>query len=343
MHVPLKTIDFDYELDRKFIAQRPVFPRDHSKLMLVNRASGNISHHIFKDLPYLLAKDDVLVFNNSKVFPARVYGLKKGGTTRIEVLFLRHLNSSTWECLMKPGKRLKVGDSVVLGDSFPITIMEKHEDGICIVDTHHNMHDWYQILDSIGYMPLPPYITEPLHDNSEYQTRYALKNGSAAAPTAGLHFTDEVFQGLKEVQIKQEYVTLHVGLDTFQPVRVDTIQEHTMHSEYYEIDDATKDRLLAYKEHGKRIVAVGTTSVRVLESFGSSSKHETSGFTDIFIYPGYTFTMVDAMITNFHLPKSTLIMMISAFAGRELVMKAYDEAKKHNYRFYSFGDAMLIV
>ena len=357
----LRTDDFDYDLDKKFIAQRPVFPRHNSKLMMINRATGEISHHIFHELPQLLSKDDVLVFNNSKVFPARVFGKKKivadnisvitglsnysqqTSKTVFEILFLKHIKKGNWECLLKPAKRMKTGDKIILSDGHEVELLKKNEDGTCIVSVGEELNVWYQILEKIGEMPLPPYITEKIQDNSEYQTTYAKENGSAAAPTAGLHFTDLVFDKLRKQEIRQEYVTLHVGLDTFQPVRVDNIRDHKMHTEYYEIDEKTRQRLTKHKNEGKRIVAVGTTSVRVLESYGASDCKIASGNTDIFIYPGYKYTFVDAIITNFHLPKSTLIMMISAFTGKDLIMKAYNEAMQNNYRFYSFGDAMLIL
>jgi len=259
------------------------------------------------------------------------------------MLFLQHIKGTEWECLLKPAKRLKAGDFVIIAGKYNVRIVEKNEEGICTVDVGCSVEEWYATLEKIGKMPLPPYITAPIQNNSEYQTSYAKIVGSAAAPTAGLHFTDEVFKKLTENNIAGEYVTLHVGLDTFQPVRVENIKEHKMHTEFYTIPSETSERLLIDKKKNKRIVAVGTTTVRVLESFGSSNCTKQNGNTDIFIYPGYEYTFVDAMITNFHLPKSTLIMMISAFAGKELIFKAYEEAMKQNYRFYSFGDAMLIV
>jgi S-adenosylmethionine:tRNA ribosyltransferase-isomerase len=338
----MKTEEFNYDLDTAFIAQRPVFPRHNAKLLHIDREKSTINDGTVWDLTTLLTENDVLVFNDSKVFSARIHGTKEGGTADIEILFLKNIINSTWECLLKPAKRLKVGDSIRVPGNHLIVLLEKREDGVCVVDVGLSHNDWIGVLDEWGHMPLPPYIKAPLEDKSEYQTVYAREHGSSAAPTAGLHFTEELLDELKRRNIGMEFVTLHVGLDTFQPVKVEEIQNHAMHSEFYCIDAITADRLLRYKKEGKRIIAVGTTAVRVLESWAQTDYTLHSNWTNLFIYPGYTYRFVDSIITNFHLPKSTLVMMISAFSGKELLFKAYEHAKKHNYRFYSFGDAMWI-
>ncbi|AET66601.1 S-adenosylmethionine:tRNA ribosyltransferase-isomerase [Desulfosporosinus orientis DSM 765] len=336
--------DFDFELPEELIAQHPAEPRDTSRLMVVDRKSGDITHHTFRDLSSLLHKGDILVLNNTRVIPARLIGEKEGTQVKIEVLLLKRLELDLWEALVKPGKRLKVGQKVSFGNG--LLMGELRE----ILD-NGNRKIYFQfsgvfetILDQLGEMPLPPYITAQLEDRERYQTVYAKEQGSVAAPTAGLHFTPELLEELREKGIEIVEILLHVGLGTFRPVKVEDIREHTMHSEYYRVDPEAAQRINQGKQEGRRIIAVGTTAARTLESACNQGKViPGEGWTDIFIYPGYSFQVIDALITNFHFPKSTLVMLVSALAGRELILKAYGIAVKEKYRFYSFGDSMLIL
>lgn len=341
----MKLEDFDFELPEELIAQHPVEPRDSSRLMVVDRKTGQIGHHVFRELPNLLKPGDVLVVNNTRVLPARLIGEKEGTQARIECLLLKRLERDSWEVLIKPGKRLKIGQSVVFGQGLLRgQLMEILPDG------NRVMQFFYQgvfeaVLDELGNMPLPPYITAQLENKERYQTVYAKESGSAAAPTAGLHFTPELLDRLKQGGIEIVEILLHVGLGTFRPVKVENIEEHMMHSEYYRVSKEAAEQINRAKREGRRIIAVGTTASRTLESVGTAEGliQEGEGWTDIFIYPGYQFNVVDAMITNFHFPKSTLVMLVSALAGRELILNAYHCAIRERYRFYSFGDSMLIL
>lgn len=341
----MKLEDFDFELPEELIAQHPVEPRDSSRLMVVDRKTGQIGHHVFRELPNLLKPGDVLVVNNTRVLPARLIGEKEGTQARIECLLLKRLERDSWEVLIKPGKRLKIGQSVVFGQGLLRgQLMEILPDGNRI------MQFFYQgvfeaVLDELGNMPLPPYITAQLENKERYQTVYAKESGSAAAPTAGLHFTPELLDRLKQGGIEIVEILLHVGLGTFRPVKVENIEEHMMHSEYYRVSKEAAEQINRAKREGRRVIAVGTTASRTLESVGTAEGmiQEGEGWTDIFIYPGYQFNVVDAMITNFHFPKSTLVMLVSALAGRELILNAYHCAIHERYRFYSFGDSMLIL
>ena len=340
----MKTDDFDFKLPEDLIAQTPIENRSESKLLVLNKATKEISHKNFYDIIDYLNKDDILVLNDTRVFPARLYGNKEDTNALIEVLLLKEKTNNLWECLCKPAKRIKVNSVINFGDgSLKLKCLEKKEEGICVFEFIYE-GILYEILDRLGEMPLPPYIHEKLKDKDRYQTVYAKKVGSAAAPTAGLHFTKELLEKVKEKQIKIEFITLHVGLGTFRPVNVEDVKTHKMHSEYYEMSKETAEILNKAKKEQRKIVSVGTTSTRTLEAI--MSKHgkfeEDSGWTDIFIYPGYKFKAVDSLITNFHLPKSTLVMLVSAFSSKELILKAYNEAIEKEYRFFSFGDSMLI-
>ncbi|MCB8818253.1 tRNA preQ1(34) S-adenosylmethionine ribosyltransferase-isomerase QueA [Desulfosporosinus shakirovi] len=336
--------DFDFELPEDLIAQHPVEPRDTSRLMVVNRQSGKIAHHTFRDLSSLLKKGDVLVLNNTRVIPARLIGEKEGTEVKIEILLLKRLKLDVWEALVKPGKRLKVGQKVSFGHG--ILVGELRE---ILANGNRKIHFSYSgmfetILDQLGEMPLPPYITAQLEDQERYQTVYAKERGSVAAPTAGLHFTPELLDELQKTGIEIVEILLHVGLGTFRPVKVEDIRDHAMHSEYYRVDAEAAERINRAKLEGRRVIAVGTTAARTLESVGYEGKVVPGeGWTDIFIYPGYSFQVVDVLLTNFHFPKSTLVMLVSALAGRELILKAYETAVQERYRFYSFGDSMLIL
>jgi len=340
----LNVSEFDFDLPETLIAQHPVEPRDASRLMVVNRDGGRIEHHTFRDLVSLLRMGDVLVLNNTRVIPARLIGEKKGTEVKIEILLLKRLELDVWEALVKPGKRLKVGQKVRFGDG----ILEGELQAI-LENGNRRIHFTYSgvfetILDTLGTMPLPPYITAQLEDQGRYQTVYAKERGSVAAPTAGLHFTPELLDELRKKGVEIVEILLHVGLGTFRPVKVEEIRDHVMHSEYYRVDTEVADRINRAKQEGRRVIAVGTTAARTLESVGHQGRVAPGeGWTDIFIYPGYSFQVVDALLTNFHFPKSTLIMLISALAGRELILNAYEVAVKEQYRFYSFGDAMLIL
>lgn len=340
----MKLEDFDYELPEELIAQTPLKTRDSSKLLVLNKDTGEIFHHHFKDIINFLDEGDTLVVNDTKVLPARLIGEKEDTKAVIEILLLKNESGDVWECLTKPAKRIKK-DTIV---SFGGGLLKARCISVCEEGIRHMelIYDGilYEILDKLGTMPLPPYIHEKLEDQNRYQTVYAKEVGSAAAPTAGLHFTKELLEKIKNKGINIVPVTLHVGLGTFRPVNVEIIEEHKMHSEYYLLTQNTVDILNKTKENHKKIVVVGTTSVRVLETVMNKYGKlvPCSGWTDIFIYPGYKFKIVDNLITNFHLPKSTLIMLISALAGREKVLNAYNEAIKNKYRFFSFGDSMFI-
>lgn len=337
--------DFWYDLPERLIAQNPLERRDMSRLLVLNRATGEIKHQHFSDILDYLHEGDCLVINNTRVIPARLLGKKKDTGGKIEFVLLKKLEEDTWEVILKPGRRAKPGTRFIFGDGqLEAEIISLGEEGNRIVRFYYE-GIFEQVLDRIGIMPLPPYITASLKDKERYQTVYSKINGSAAAPTAGLHFTPELFERLREKKVDIAEVTLHVGLGTFRPVKVDNILDHHMHHEAYSLSQDACNRINQAKRTGHRVVAVGTTSVRVLETVsgedGLVTPHE--GETDIFIYPGYRFKTVDALITNFHLPESTLIMLVSAFAGRDLVMKAYQEAISQEYRFFSFGDAMLLL
>ena len=340
----MKTEDFNYDLPEYLIAQTPLKNRDQSRLMVLDKVTGEIEHKRFYDIIDYLEEGDVLVLNDTKVLPARLFGIKEETGSHIEILMLKTLGNDCWECLVRPAKRISVGTIVDFGDGLlKAECTEEDEEGIRVFKfTYRGI--FYEILDKLGEMPLPPYIHEKLRDKDRYQTVYAREVGSAAAPTAGLHFTKELLEKIAEKGIKIEFVTLHVGLGTFRPVMTDNVLEHQMHSEYYQMSKETAEVLNEAKKNGNVIVSVGTTSTRVLETVMSrySEFKECSGWTNIFIYPGYKFKAIDYLITNFHLPKSTLIMLVSALAGRENILNAYNEAVKEGYRFFSFGDAMLI-
>lgn len=340
----MKTEDFDFELPEELIAQTPIKERDHSRLLVLNRKDGSIEHKIFTDIIDYLEEGDSLVLNDTKVMPARLYGVKEETDALIEVLLLKDLGDNTWECLTRPAKRIKEGTVVSFGDGLlKAKCVKCGDEGIREFKLIYN-GILYEILDKLGEMPLPPYIHEKLEDKDRYQTVYAKNIGSAAAPTAGLHFTKKLLQKIKDKGINIVYITLHVGLGTFRPVNVLDVTKHKMHSEYYMMSKEAANILTKTKQNGKKIISVGTTSTRTLETIMSlhGEFRECSGWTDIFIYPGYQFKAVDNLITNFHLPKSTLVMLVSALASKELIMKAYHEAIINKYRFFSFGDSMLI-
>lgn len=336
---------YDFELPEELIAQTPLASRSASRLLALNKTTGEISHGQFTDIMDHLQPGDTLVLNDTRVIPARLFGVKADTGAKAEVLLLKNLGGDRWEALVKPGKKLKAGSVIVFGDELRAEVEEEGEMG---GRTLHFRYEgiFQEILDRLGTMPLPPYIKERLDDKERYQTVYARHEGSAAAPTAGLHFTQELLDGLQAKGVQIAYITLHVGLGTFRPVSVDNVEEHVMHSEYYILNEETAELLNRTKAAGGRVVAVGTTSCRTLETAGGRSEDgklsACSGWTDIFIYPGYEFKVVDALITNFHLPKSTLVMLVSALAGRENILAAYHEAIERRYRFFSFGDAMYI-
>ena len=340
----MKTDDFDFYLPEELIAQTPLKKRDSSKLLVLDKKTGEIEHRHFSDIIEYLEPNDVLVMNNTKVIPARLYGVKEETNAVIEILMLKTTSDDCWECLAKPAKRVKVGTVINFGDGkLKAECIRVGDEGIREFKLIYK-GILYEILDALGEMPLPPYIHEKLEDKDRYQTVYAVTPGSAAAPTAGLHFTLELLDKIKEKGVKIVYVTLHVGLGTFRPVNVDDVKNHTMHSEFYEMSKETADILNDAKENGYNIVSVGTTSTRTLETVMSlyNTFKECSGWTQIFIYPGYKFKAIDKQITNFHLPKSTLVMLVSALAGKEYILNAYNEAVKNKYRFFSFGDSMFI-
>ena len=339
----MKTEDFNYNLPENLIAQTPLKNRDQSRLMVLDKVTGEIEHKHFYDIIDYLEEGDVLVLNDTKVMPARLYGIKEETGSHIEILMLKEVEVDTWECLSRPAKRIDIGTIVNFGSLLKAECVQIKEEGIRVFKLHYQ-GILYEILDKLGEMPLPPYIHEKLLDKDRYQTVYAKEIGSAAAPTAGLHFTPELLKKIAEKGIKIEYVTLHVGLGTFRPVATENVLEHQMHSEYYSMSKETADVLNEAKKNGSMIVSVGTTSTRTLETIMTlyGEFKECSGWTNIFIYPGYKFKAIDFLITNFHLPKSTLVMLVSALAGRENVLNAYNIAVLERYRFFSFGDAMLI-
>ena len=344
----LTTHDFYYDLPEELIAQFPSAERDMCRLMVLDRETGRVEHKVFRDIIDYLNPEDMLVVNSSKVIPARLLGTTEKTGASMELLLLRMLDSGEWETLVRPGKKAKLGASFTFGGILRATVTDIVEGGNRVVKFDYDTEKYktvYEVLDAIGNMPLPPYITKKLENKSDYQTVYAKEEGSAAAPTAGLHFTDELLERIKAKGVGYGEVTLHVGLGTFRPVKVDKIEEHLMHGEYFHITDEVAEEINRRRERGGRIIAVGTTSSRVLESVSTPDGrvHAIDGETSIFIYPGYKFKAVDALITNFHLPESTLIMLVSALAGKERVMNAYKEAVEERYRFFSFGDAMLIV
>lgn len=338
----MKTSDFYYDLPQELIAQTPMVPRDMSRLMVIDKNTGEVEHKIFKDLIDYLRPGDCLILNDTRVIPARIYGVKKETGAVVEFLLLKQSENNVWECLCKPGKRAKIGTEFVFGDGIvECEVVDITDDGNRKVQFKCDSKEIYTILDKIGKMPLPPYITEELQNGELYQTVYSKELGSAAAPTAGLHFTEEMLKKIEDKGIKIGYVTLHVGLGTFRPVKVDDVKNHKMHSEHYHISKETADLINDTKKNGGRVIAVGTTSTRTLESVATKNGCicEDEDDTSIFIYPGYEFKCIDGLVTNFHLPESTLIMLISAFAGYDNVMNAYKIAVKEKYRFFSFGDA----
>ena len=336
--------DYDYDLPEELIAQDPLEDRSSSRLMVLDRQTGDVEHRHFTDILEYLHPGDCLVINNTKVIPARLFGVKEDTQAKIEVLLLKRKENDIWETLVKPGKKAKPGTKLVFGDGLlTAEVVDVVEEGNRLIQFHYD-GIFEEILDQLGQMPLPPYITHQLKDKNRYQTVYAKYDGSAAAPTAGLHFTKELLQKVKDMGVDIADVTLHVGLGTFRPVKVENVLDHHMHSEFYMVSQEAADKINRAKESGHRVIAVGTTSTRTLEAAADENGrlHETSGWTEIFIYPGYQFKVIDALITNFHLPQSTLVMLVSALAGREHVLHAYEIAVKERYRFFSFGDAMLI-
>ena len=340
----MKTSDFYYDLPEELIAQEPLKDRSSSRLLVLDKETGEIEHRIFKDITDYLQEGDCLVINDTKVLPARLIGERVGTGAKIEILLLVRKNIDTWEVLVKPGKKARPGDKVSFGGGKLVAeILETIEGGNRIIKFHYD-GVFENILEELGEMPLPPYITHKLEDKNRYQTVYAEHDGSAAAPTAGLHFTPELLEKIKNMGVKIAHVTLHVGLGTFRPVKVDDVTNHEMHSEYYVVEKSQADIINDTKKNGGRVIAVGTTSTRTLESVTDENGvvHEGNGWTKIFIYPGYKFKAIDCLITNFHLPESTLVMLVSALAGKENIFKAYETAVKEKYRFFSFGDAMFI-
>ena len=340
----MKVKDFYFDLPKELIAQHPVEKRDESRLMVVNKTNKEIQHKQFKNIIEYLNPGDCLVLNDTRVLPARLLGIKEETGGKMEFLLLKRIDVNHWETLVKPGKKAKIGARFVFGNGeLKATVMSVSEGGSRIVEFEFE-GIFEEVLDKLGEMPLPPYITEKLEDKERYQTVFSREVGSAAAPTAGLHFTEDLLCQIKAKGIKIVFVTLHIGLGTFRPVKAATVEEHEMHSEYYMLSSEAAAIINGVKENGGRVIAVGTTSNRTLESIADDNGRveEKSGWTDIFIYPGYKFKIVDAIITNFHLPESTLIMLVSAFAGQDLIMGAYDMAVKERYRFFSFGDAMFL-
>lgn len=340
----MKTSDFYYDLPKELIAQDPLEDRAASRLMVLDRASGEVTHHVFRDIIDLIDEKDCLVLNNTKVIPARLIGHREGLEGKVEVLLLTRKSDADWECLVKPGRKCRIGSRIVFGEGLLTgEITEVIDDGNRII---HFTYDgiFEEILDRLGQMPLPPYITHELKDKGRYQTVYAKYDGSAAAPTAGLHFTPELLDQIREKGVRIAEVTLHVGLGTFRPVKVEDVASHHMHSEYYMINQEAADIITETRKRGGRVICVGTTSCRTVESAADENGNiaACSGWTDIFIYPGYKFKITDALITNFHLPESTLVMLVSALAGKDHILNAYETAVKEQYRFFSFGDAMFI-
>ena len=340
----LKTSDYYYELPPELTAQDPLEDRSASRLMVLDKKTGAVSHHVFREITSFLNPGDCLVLNNTRVIPARLMGVREETGGAVEVLLLKRRAGDVWECLVKPGKKARPGTRLVFGDGLlHAQVEEVVEDGNRLIRFFYD-GIWEEVLDRLGEMPLPPYITHKLQDKNRYQTVYAKFDGSAAAPTAGLHFTPELLEQIQDMGVDLAYVTLHVGLGTFRPVKVENVKEHHMHSEYYQVSAEAAEKINRAKESGHRVICVGTTSCRTVESASDENGHleECCDNTDIFIYPGYRFKVLDALITNFHLPESTLVMLVSALAGREHVLAAYEEAVKERYRFFSFGDAMLI-
>jgi len=340
----MKRQDFYYDLPEELIAQDPLKDRSSSRLLVLDKESGAVSHHVFREITDYLEAGDCLVINDTKVIPARLIGSKIGTNAKIEILLLKRKENNVWETLVKPGKKAKIGTRISFGDGLLVgEVIDIVEEGNRLVQfTFDGIFE--EILDQLGQMPLPPYITHQLEDKDRYNTVYAAHSGSAAAPTAGLHFTPELLEKIQKKGVDIARVTLHVGLGTFRPVKVDEITDHHMHSEFYQIGEEAAEKINRAKENGHRVICVGTTSCRTIESAADENGHmeAKSGWTEIFIYPGYRFKVLDCLITNFHLPESTLIMLVSALAGREHVLAAYEEAVKERYRFFSFGDAMLI-
>ena len=340
----LKKSDFYFDLPQELIAQDPLEDRSSSRLLVLDKNTGEISHHIFRDIIDYLHPGDCLVLNNTKVIPARLLGEREGTGGHVEVLLLKRKEADVWETLVKPGKKCKPGQRLTFGDGLlKAEVLETVEEGNRLIRFEYE-GIFEEVLDKLGEMPLPPYITHKLKDKNRYQTVYAKYEGSAAAPTAGLHFTQELLQQIADKGIKIAYVTLHVGLGTFRPVKEENVLEHHMHSEYYQVTEEAANTINETKKNGGRVISVGTTSTRTLESVAEEdgTLHAKSGWTDIFIYPGYKFKVIDGLITNFHLPESTLLMLVSALAGREHILNAYNIAVKERYRFFSFGDAMFI-
>lgn len=340
----MKVTDYYFDLPQEQIAQDPLEDRSSSRLLVLNKETGEYSHHVFREITEFLKPGDCLVLNNTKVIPARLFGEKEGTQAKIEILLLKRKENDVWETLVKPGKKAKVGTKIIFGGGLLVgEVIDIVEEGNRLIQfTYEGIFE--EILDQLGQMPLPPYITHQLKDKNRYQTVYAKYDGSAAAPTAGLHFTPELLQQVKDMGVDIAEVTLHVGLGTFRPVKVDNILEHHMHSEFYMVTQEAADKINNAKKNGHRVICVGTTSCRTIESAADENGmlKESSGWTEIFIYPGYQFKVLDCLITNFHLPESTLLMLVSALAGREHVLAAYEEAVKEGYRFFSFGDAMFI-
>ena len=337
--------DFYYDLPQELIAQDPLEDRSSSRLMVLDKITGEVEHRHFKDITEYLRPGDCLVINNTKVIPARLYGVKEGTEAKIEILLLKRKENDIWETLVKPGKKCKIGTKIVFGEGILTgEVVDIVEEGNRLIQFHYE-GIFEEILDRLGQMPLPPYITHQLQDKNRYQTVYAKYDGSAAAPKAGLHFTPELLQQVRDMGVEIAEVTLHVGLGTFRPVKETDVLKHHMHSEFYKIEQSEADKINKAKKEGHRVIAVGTTSTRTLESAADENGFltEKSGWTEIFIYPGYQFKVIDALITNFHLPESTLVMLVSALAGREHVLAAYETAVEEKYRFFSFGDAMFIV
>lgn len=340
----MKKSDFYFDLPQELIAQDPLEDRAASRLLVLDRKTGDVSHHVFREIVDYLEPGDCLVLNNTKVIPARLLGEREGTGAHVEVLLLRRREADVWETLVKPGRKCRPGTGLIFGDGrLKAQVLETVEEGNRLIRFEYQ-GIWEEVLDQLGEMPLPPYITRRLEDRNRYQTVYAKYEGSAAAPTAGLHFTDELLRRIEEKGVDLAYVTLHVGLGTFRPVKEDNVLEHHMHSEYYQITEEAAGKINRAKQAGGRIICVGTTSCRTVESSAdeTGTVHAGSGDTDIFIYPGYRFKVLDGLITNFHLPESTLVMLVSALAGRENVLAAYREAIRERYRFFSFGDAMFI-
>ena len=336
--------DFYFDLPEELIAQDPLEDRSSSRLLVLDKETGRVEHHVFREIIDYLQEGDCLVINDTKVIPARLIGSKIGTDAKIEVLLLKRKENDVWETLVKPGKKAKVGTRISFGDGLLVgEVVDIVEEGNRLIHFEYE-GIFEEILDQLGQMPLPPYITHQLEDKNRYQTVYAKHSGSAAAPTAGLHFTPELLKEIEEKGVQIARVTLHVGLGTFRPVKVDNILEHHMHSEFYQIVEEAAEKINRAKESGHRVICVGTTSCRTIESAADKNGklHATNGWTEIFIYPGYEFKVLDCLITNFHLPESTLVMLVSALAGREQVLSAYEEAVKEKYRFFSFGDAMFI-